>query len=503
MPKKRFVEDWTSLELDASVEIPLYRQLYERIRAGILNGQLKAGTRLPATRTLAEQLGISRNTVTNAYEQLLAEGYITGKVGFGTTVAGVLPETYMRVSTTRISARKIIPPASSLALSRRGQLFASTPHIPDAPGMLQGVVRPFRSGAPGLDMFPYDTWTQLITRHLKQDLPSVSLYQETAGYRPLREAIASYLGVSRGVYCVADQVIIVSGSQGGLDLAARMLLDPGESAWMEDPGYPGARGALLGAGANVVAVPVDDEGLDVEAGQRLAPDARVVSVTPSHQFPLGVTMSLARRLSLLEWAKRTNAWILEDDYDSEYRFCGRPLAALQGLDTAGRVIYIGTFSKVMFPSLRLGYLVVPSELARNFAHARRFIDTHSPILEQLALTDFLNEGHFMRHIRRMRTLYASRRTYLTQLLQDEMADMLEVDALEAGMTLIGWLPEGVDDQLVARQAADYGVDVIPLSFFYAYPPVRGGLLFGYAAFDEQEIREGVRRLKEAIHAVGK
>jgi len=296
-------------------------------------------------------------------------------------------------------------------------------------------------------------------------------------------------------------VIVVAGAQAALDLAARILLDPGDMAWIEEPGYPGARGALEGAGAQLVPIPVKEDGLDVHAGRIRCPQARVAYVTPSHQFPLGVTMSLAQRLALLEWANQANAWILEDDYDSEYRFSGRPLEALQGLDRTNRVIYLGTFSKVLFPALRLGYLVVPPDLIDIFVAVRHFVDRHVPILEQMALTDFMTEGHFTRHIRRMHTLYAQRRAALIAAVASELGELLEVHAPEAGMHLVGQLPPHMDDSTVAQQAVTYGVEVIPVSVFRSEPTRRGGLVLGYAAVDEQEIRDGVRRLAMAIRSL--
>jgi GntR family transcriptional regulator/MocR family aminotransferase len=277
-----------------------------------------------------------------------------------------------------------------------------------------------------------------------------------------------------------------------------VLLDEGDAAWIEDPAYLGARAALLGVGARLVPVPVDREGLDVAEGVARAPDARLAFVTPSHQFPLGVTMSLARRLALLEWAARAGAWVLEDDYDSEYRYAGRPLAALQGLDSAGRVIYLGTFSKVLFPGLRLGYLVVPPDLVDAFLGARGYAGFHSPALEQAVLADFIAEGHFARHIRRMRALYAARQAALVAAVERELPGRLDLRPSDAGMHLVGWLPEGVDDRLVARRARDHGLDVWELSALSIRPPRRGALLLGYAALDEDEIREGVRRLAVAL-----
>jgi len=297
---------------------------------------------------------------------------------------------------------------------------------------------------------------------------------------------------------VPEQVIVVSGSQQALDLAARVLLDPGDRVWVEDPGYMGARGALSGAGARLVPVPVDGEGLGVAVGVAREPDARLACVTPSHQYPLGVTMSLGRRLELLGWANRSGAWVVEDDYDSEYRYTGCPLEALQGLDSEGRVLYIGTFSKVLFPALRLGYLVVPSDLIDAFVSARELTDRHPPTVDQAILAGFIAEGHFMRHLRRMRALYAERQAALIEEAARELPGLLDVNPAAAGMHLVGWLPEGADDREASRRAADLGVEAPPVSLYGSVSGGRGGLMLGYAAVGDREMRGGVRRLASAL-----
>ena len=482
--------------LDAQSATPLYRQLYDSLRGAILAGQLAPGTRLQSSREMAAELKVSRNTVVNAYEQLLAEGYLEGQVGSGTYVSRALPEELLdaKSAAARAPARG---PGRRAELSGRGKLLASS--ALDAPRESAGV-RPFQTGVPALDAFPFSVWLKLVTKHWRRPADDLLAYGEPQGHRPLREAIASYLGVSRAVRCVPGQVIVVDGAQMAFDLAARVLLDAGDAAWMEEPGYQGARGAFVAAGARLVHVPVDAEGLDVAAGEALEPAARLIYVTPSHQFPLGTTMSLARRLALLEWAGRGGAWVIEDDYDSEYRYEGRPLASLQGLDRDGRVIYIGTFSKVLFPSLRMGYMVVPAGLVGAFTAARAVVGRHSPSVEQAILADFIGEGHFGRHIRRMRALYAERQALLIGALRREAGDLVDVGPAPAGIQLAAWLPEGLDDREVAREAAARGVVARPLSFFYAGTPARPGLELGYAAFGEREIREGAARLSAAIRA---
>ena len=477
-------------------ESPLYQSLYTHIRAAILSGELKGGMKLPSTRALADELNISRNTVLNAYQQLLAEGYLEGKEGSGTFVAYVLPEHLL--TAPRYPTPRIAPPTH--AESRR-PLFSERAKAQIAasqPPSRGELPRPFVPETPAFDAFPYQLWTRLVVRQARRMPVNHFTYQDSAGYRLLREVIVAHVTVSRQVHCTPDQVMIVSGSQGALDLAARMLVNAGDPVWMEDPGYSGARGAFLGAGARIVPVPVDREGLVVDTGIARASQARLVYLTPSHQFPLGVTMSLSRRLALLEWAKRANAYIIEDDYDSEFRFVARPLATLQGLDDSERVIYIGTFSKVLFPSLRIGYLILPPLLIDPFLKVRRMVDIHSPMLEQAVLADFMIEGHFTRHLRRMRALYAERRS---ALLEAASKLPLEIDSPEAGIHCVGWLPEGMDDLAVVNKAPEYDLNLTPISSFCIEPLAHKGLLLGYGGYSVQDIKDGVRRLGALLGSV--
>ena len=478
---------------DSSPE-PMHRQLYNELREAVLCGRLPPGSRLPSTRALATELGVSRNTVMGAFDQLLAEGYLEGKVGSGTYVAEKLPEELLQAHASMTRATPQAQPARTV-LSARGAVLAKQSPIP--PRQYRPP-RAFRPGPGAVDQFPARVWMRLLAKRWRGPLREMLSYGSPAGYRPLREAIAAYVRASRAVRCDASQVVVVSGSQQGVDLAARLLLDPGDPVWLEDPGYMGARGALLGAGARLCPVPVDREGLMVEAGIAREPKARMVYVTPSHQFPMGVTMSLARRLALLEWAGRTGAWVIEDDYDSEYRFAGRPIASLQGLDFNGRVIYLGTFSKVLFPSLRLGYLVLPPDLVQPFTAARALSDQHSPLIEQAVLADFINEGHFARHIRRMRALYSHRHAAFVEAAQKELAGVLEVHPQDAGMHLVGWLNEGVDDAAASHAAWEQGVEAPPLSAYALEKQPRGGLLLGYTSMGTREMREGMRRLAAAL-----
>ena len=484
-----------AVALDPAASSPLHRQLYDALRDSVLSGHLAPGSRLASTRAMSVELGVSRNTVMAAFDQLLAEGYLEGRVGAGTFVTRTLPDDALRAR--RAPA---VPPSKGQrgrGVSRRGAALMA------APVTLSriGAPRAFRPGMPAIDAFPAEEWSRYVARRWRTGSPALLGYGDAAGYQPLRAAIATHLAVARGVRCDAGQVVIVAGSQQALDLAARVLLDPGDAVWIEDPGYPGARAALAAAGARLVPVPVDAEGLDVAAGVVLEPRAAMVYASPSHQYPLGVTMSLSRRLALLEWARTAGAWVLEDDYDSEYRYAGRPLAALQGLDSDGRVIYLGTFSKVMLPSLRLGYLVLPPDLVDAFVAARAIADRHSPSVDQAALADFIEDGQLERHIRRMRMLYADRQAALIDAARRELGGLLDLTPSEAGMHLVGWLPPGADDRAASLRAADHRVEAPPISQYYIGAPGRPGLALGYAAVPPKESRAAVRRLAAALTAI--
>lgn len=484
------------IQLDPALPEPLYKQLYGRLRAAILAGQVPRGARLPSTRTLATELGVSRTTTALAYEQLLLEGYLESRVGRGTIVSRHLPVGL----TGDLRSRSDYVPGDDeqTPLPRPVTRGAALDTVPQLERIEGSGSRAFISGQPALDLFPYALWARLIARRARHSLREHAGYQPPAGYAPLREAIAAHIGITRGVRCTPEQIIITSGAQGALDLASRTLLAPGDVAWIEDPGYFGARGALLAAEAQVAPVPVDAEGLVVAAGRARAPVARLAFVTPSHQFPTGVTMSLSRRLALLDWANEAGAWVVEDDYDSEYRYGGRPLEALQGLDRAGRVLYVGAFSKVLFPALRLGYLVAPTPLIAALLQARRFLDVHPPILEQMALADFLREGHYASHLRRTRKQIQHRRDCLHQELQRRLGGLLDVSLPEAGLELVGWLPRDKDDQQAVTLAEAAGVTVVAISRLCVEPPSRGGLLLGFAGIDEDAIQRGVKTLAEAL-----
>jgi len=471
---------------------PLYRQLYERLRASILAGHLPPGTRLPSTRALQAELGVGRNTVADAFSQLLAEGYLETRKGSGTYVARTIPDDLV---TLRGASERGRSPHRRRPLSERGRVIVAAPSMPDLEWRKR---RPFYPGVPAYELLPIDTWRRLMARHWRRPSAGVLGYGAPVGYEPLRHAIAQHLTAVRGVSCDPGQVIVVAGSQQALDLAARVLLDAGDAAWIEDPAFPGARAALSGAGARLVPVRIDDDGIDVAEGERLASDARLAYVSPSHQYPLGKTMSVARRLELLRWAEAHGAWIVEDDYDSEFRYRGRVLPALKGLDEHGWVIYVGTFSKVLFPSLRLGYMVVPDDLVDAFAAARALSDRHPPTAEQAVLADFITDGHFLRHIRRMRLVYAERQAVLLEHVGKRLGGLLEVEADEAGMHVIGRLPQGADDVALSLACAGRGVSAPPLSHYYMGEPAQPGFVLGYTGYDEPAINWGVRMMGHAL-----
>jgi GntR family transcriptional regulator / MocR family aminotransferase len=482
------------IALDVNGTLPMYRQLYEWFRRAIVAGQLKPGQRVPSTRNLAAELKISRIPVSSAYEQLGAEGYLETFVGAGTCVVRSIPADALEPAfgKMRDAARRVSKSKAPRLVSGRMALF----RLPAQTWSNKLVA--FRVNLPALEHFPSGVWSKLLNRHARRPTRQSMAYGDAMGYMPLREAIAEYLGAARAVRCKPSQILVTTGSQQCLQLSAQVLLDANAPVWIEEPGYPGARQALIMAGAQLVPVPVDHEGLNVPEGIRRGGDARAVYITPSHQYPLGVTMTATRRMLLLNWAARSGAWIIEDDYDSEYRLGGRPIPSLQGLDTGQRVIYIGTFSKVMFPALRLGYMVVPEDLVDAFSAAREATDQFSSTLYQAVMTDFIREGHFARHIRKMRMLYVERRTALVEGIQSQMSGKLEVIGAEAGMHLVALLPAGVSDVALSKKAAEVGISAMPLSACYLKPPVRGGLILGYGGTDARQIRDGIRKLRMLI-----
>ncbi len=478
--------------LDSGSRLGLQQQIYQGVRRAILDGVLPPGARLPSSRTLARELDVSRTTTLLAFEQLLAEGYLTARRGTGTFVARELPDDLPKTRPPR--------PGSSVsrgAPSLRSRAIATAGSTAER---LAGPPRPFRLGVPALDLFPVQLWSRLMGRRLRGATLSDLDYCGAGGLRALREAIAHYVSAARGTRCQADQIQVVTSAQAATALVCSLLLEPGDTAWMEEPGYPGARSALLAAGARIVPVPVDEDGLDVRAGIERARDARLAHVVPSHQFPLGVRMSLPRRLALLGWASAARAWIVEDDYDSEFRHGERAVPCLHGLDADERVIYVGSFSKILFPALRVGFLIAPPELREPMLAVRRALDMSPSTPIQAALAEFMVAGHLERHVRRMRMAYRERLEALASEARRLCAGALRLRPTRTGLHAIADL-EGVTDVRVFREAAARGVEVMPLSHYYLdRERAANGLVLGFGSVRPDALRSGMERLAEAIEA---
>ncbi len=465
---------------------PLFRQVYTGLRQAMLAGKLRAGERLPSTRDLAEQLGISRTVVLLAYDQLLAEGFAEGRRGSGTYVSERLAG-----NTARVERR-----SAKLRLSRFGMAAEEAASSVDSPQRRPGPLRyDFVFGRSDLGTFPFETWRRLLLRQAKKAPPRQFDYGTATGSEKLREAICAHLRRSRAVVCEPSDVIIVNGSQQALDLVMRVLVEPGDVAAIEDPHYDGTREALRAAGARLRGVPVDRDGLIPE---RLPDNAKLAFVTPSHQFPTGAILPLDRRLKLLEWASRRNAVVVEDDYDGEFHYGGRPLESLQGLDREGRIAYIGTFSRTVFPSLRIGYLIPPRSLVPAITAAKWLNDLHSATLEQQTLAEFIASGLYERHLRALRRRNTARRAALLEAVQQFFGDRVEVTGDAAGAHVVLWPRKRVSEAQVEAEAAKRGVGVYGIAHCYLRQPSRPGFLLGYARLTEREIREGIRLLGEVL-----
>ena len=477
--------------LDRRSEKPLHKQVYEAFCAAIVGGELRAGQRVPSSRSLAAELTISRIPVLTAYSQLLAEGYFETRSGSGTFVSSTLPDQCLSVERRYTASSKI-------RSGRRPVSKRSTLLLPFKPTPWLNRWGAFIVGQLAFEHFPFKVWARLLNRYARNVRVNSLHYSDPMGCESFRATIAEYLRTTRAVNCEASQIMIVSGSQQALELTARVLLDPGDRVWIEEPGYRLARNVFALEGCRLVPVPVDAEGLDVAAGIERSRRARAAFVTPSHQFPFGVTMSASRRLQLLDWAHGSGSWIIEDDYDNEYRYESMPIASLQGLDRNARVIYIGTFSKTLFPSIRVGYVVIPPDLIQRFLTVRHAMDIYPPHLYQAVLENFINEGHFARHIRRTRLVYGERRTALVEALKSEFGTSMKLLGADAGVHLVVILPKGLRDRAIAEAARHQHLWLWPLSACYLDRAARQGFILGFGSTTPRQIPSAVRRLREVI-----
>lgn len=488
--------EWLQQHFDRQEIGPTYQHLYRLICRAILEGKLPAGARLPSSRDLAAELGVARNTVLQVYGQLSDEGYVRAGVGRGTYVEDISQDLVEPVEDTAVPERPASVPTgpapSNLSLSQRGRTVVARL------GFSNRQSGAFMPGIPDVREFPLKVWSRIQNRHWRAEPWDLMRYAPAGGYGPLRQVISDYLGSVRSVRSTARQVVMTTGIHQGIDVAARLLCDEGDVVWIEEPAYWGVRNLLLSSGLQLVPIRVDDEGI-WPAASELARPPRLIVVAPSHQYPLGMVMSLARRRMLLDYARQVSCWILEDDYDSDFRYGTRPLPSLQGMDDADRVLYAGSFSKTLFPGLRVGFLVVPDALADHFADAIAELYREGNMTAHAVLAEFIRDGHFSAHIRRVRKRYAERRECLIEEIHRFFGSELEIIGDRAGLHLVLALPDGVEDEMVVRDALDQQVLARPLSAYYLdRSQARSGLLLGYAGVTPEEIRPAFATLARVI-----
>ncbi|MDB5892606.1 MAG: DNA-binding protein [Rhodoferax sp.] len=482
------LSDWLLEHLDTAAEEPAYRQVFRLLQQAILSGRLAAGAKLPSSRALGADLSIARNTVIQVYEQLLAEGYVETQGGSGTYVADTTPDRVVE-GPTGLPRR---------AVRDRHRLSARGKRTIELSGVSKQQWGAFMPGVPDVTQFPLKAWNRLQSRIWRNPKPELMTYAPGGGYRPLRRALADYLRVARSANCQPEQIVITTGIHQSVDLAVRLLCDVGDQVWIEEPCYWGLRGILHSSGLKLTPIPVDAEGMNPEP-RHLARPPRLIICTPSHQYPLGMVMSLARRRMLLEYARQHNCWIIEDDYDSEFRFGIRPLASLQGLDNNGQVIYLSSFSKTLFPGMRVGYMAVPAPLADLFSLGLAELYREGQGMQQAVLAEFIDEGYLTSHIRRVRSLYAERRALLIEAVHRRFGDALPVMGDEAGLHLVLGLPELRDDWAVCRLAMERGIIARPLSAYYSVAKAaKVGLLLGYGCVPSEKIGPAFDTLADVV-----
>lgn len=485
-----------TINININSEIALHRQVYIELKQAILTGRLKPAEKIPSTRALADILGLSRTTVTQSYEELISEGYLETIKGSGTFISEHLPEKLLQTKSTTTLKREIISTNITVKLSKYGQKLTRIPLIPKS----ENIKISFDAWSPDLKYFPLKEWGKLLSRFCRSEENELLGYDtDPLGYWPLREAIAKYLNRARAVNCNGSQVIIVNGSQQGLDFVARAFIDAGDIVAIEDPGYLGAKQSFTAYGAKLQPIKVDNNGFMVDQLKaKSKKPVKLVYLTPSHQFPTGVVLSLPRRLELLAWATEKNLLIIEDDYNSEYRYSGRPIPALQGLNHNNNVIYIGTFSKVLFPALRVGYLVVPPALVKIFSQIKYLADRLTPMMEQSVLTEFINNGSLERHIRKMRTIYHVRRKVMVTALTEHFGHNIEIVSENAGMHLMVRLKSKLVEQEIIERAANKGIEIISAQNYYLKPNRKNEFIFGYATLTEKTINDGIAKLARSL-----
>ncbi|MEW9209263.1 PLP-dependent aminotransferase family protein [Citrobacter sp. wls710] len=468
-------------------------QVYHILRDHILEGRLPPGTKMPSTRALSEMMSISRNSVIAGYDRLLDEGYILTRKGSGTYVAHHIPDRSISNCYPIMVPEKVVTPDEQLNSQNNPvrDLWSN-----EYEG--RGMNRLFAVGVGCTDLFPHALWGKLLQRVWRQSRHQLGAHTHPGGYFPLRKAVCRYIKTTRGVNCNEDQIIIVNGIQQALNITARALLSPGSDVWLDEPGYKGARGAFLSVGAMVRPVPVDSEGMNVCYGIEHFPDAKLAYVVPSDQYPLSGTLSLCRRFELLEWAKSNQAWIFEDDYNSEFRYADRSLQALQGLDHNHRVIYAGTFSKMMYPEFRLGFLVVPPGLQEQIMVTKYFTDLGTSYLEQAVMANFIEDGHYASHVRRVRKACYERRAALVNAIQEYLADKMIVQPSDSGVHIVCWLQNGLTGNEVEEKARVLGMGILSLGRYYQGDITRQGILIGFANHPAEAIVDGIRRLAQVI-----